>query len=215
MEYIQLFSFIVVTSLLVISPGPNGLLIAKTVPTSGKKAGFLNIAGFVAAFYLHGCVSIFGLAALLYQSATAFMLLKIVGAIYLTWIGLKSLWAAYKPKPSSSEDATTLSSPLTTLTKRSAFWEGFLTNALNPKVSMFYLAAFPQFIPNHQQAIVYALLLVTVHALIALLWFSSLVVLMSKLSSMVNKGLFQGLLKSITGLVFIGFGAKLLMLNNK
>ena len=54
MEWSSLFGFTMVASLLVVSSGPNGVLIAKTVPISGRAAGFANVAGFVAAFYLHG-----------------------------------------------------------------------------------------------------------------------------------------------------------------
>lgn len=81
---------------MVISPGPNGLLIAKTVPTQGKKAGFVNVLGFLAAFYLHGALSILGISVLLTQSAEAFFIVKVVGALYLSWIGVKSLISAYR-----------------------------------------------------------------------------------------------------------------------
>ena len=78
------------------SPGPNGVLIAKTVPTSGRGAGFVNIAGFVAAFYVHGALSAFGISLILVKSAEAFFVLKIIGAAYLCWIGLKALRDAWK-----------------------------------------------------------------------------------------------------------------------
>ena len=71
MPWSEVLTFAVVAFLLVISPGPNGVLIAKTVPTSGRSAGFANIAGFVAAFYVHGALSILGISILLVQSAVA------------------------------------------------------------------------------------------------------------------------------------------------
>lgn len=81
MEFSDIFTFVVVASLLVISPGPNGILIAKTVPISGYKAGFANIVGFVAAFYVHGTFSILGISALLVQSSEAFFILKMLGQL--------------------------------------------------------------------------------------------------------------------------------------
>ena len=69
MDWVNAISFITVASLLVMSPGPNGVLIAKTVPTSGRAAGFANVAGFVAAFYLHGSLSILGISAILLASS--------------------------------------------------------------------------------------------------------------------------------------------------
>lgn len=166
MEYTQILGFVFIALLLVVSPGPNGLLIAKTVPTSGKKAGFANIAGFVIAFTFHGSFSVLGLSVLLTSSAEA-------------------------------------------------FFEGLLTNILNPKVSMFYLAAFPQFIPVGDYSVLYALSLVSLHALINTFWFSMMVILFAKLTSTAKNDRFQQVFKTVTGFIFIGFGAKLLVLENK
>jgi len=203
-EFTQIVSFIVVASLLVMSPGPNGILIAKTVPLSGKAAGFANVAGFVAAFYLHGSLSILGISVLLTQSAQAFFIVKMLGAAYLCWIGVKALWSAWR-----SYEITASVEPVKS--KRSlskAFLEGFLTNAFNPKVSMFYLAAFPQFIPLTGAA-ESAFLLVFIHSVINLIWFSTMVLLFSQLKGAANNMTFQKILKTTTGLIFIGFGAKL------
>mgnify|MGYP000297037350 CR=1 FL=1 len=211
MDYIQLLAFTFVALLLVVSPGPNGLLIAKTVPASGKKSGFANVAGFIAAFYLHGTLSILGISVLLTQSADAFFIFKILGGIYLSWIGVKSLLGAVRTPDRIQEKM----SPQQNKTLRKSFIEGFLTNALNPKVSMFYLAAFPQFIPTGENAVLYAFLLVTIHSAMNMFWFSSMVILFSRLTSIAKNDFFQRMLKGITGIVFIGFGAKLIALENK
>ncbi len=105
MTWADILTFSVVATLLVISPGPNGVLIAKTVPTSGRTAGFANVAGFLAAFYVHGALSVLGISLLLVQSATAFTIVKYLGAAYLCWIGVKALIAAIKgvePAPNTA-----------------------------------------------------------------------------------------------------------------
>jgi len=204
MDFTQILSFIVVASLLVMSPGPNGILIAKTVPLSGKGAGFANISGFVTAFYLHGSLSIFGISVLLMQSAQAFFIVKMLGAAYLCWIGLKALWLAFRSDEASASVAPVKSKR----SLRTAFLEGFLTNALNPKVTMFYLAAFPQFIPLTSAA-ESAFLLVSIHAAINMIWFSTMVVLFAQLKGAANNKNFQKALNTTTGLIFIGFGTKL------
>jgi threonine/homoserine/homoserine lactone efflux protein len=94
MLWSEIPTFMFVASLLVMSPGPNGILIAKTVPTSGRAAGFANLARFVTAFYLHGALSVLGISVILVQSATAFSIVKYLGAAYLCWIGIKALRAA-------------------------------------------------------------------------------------------------------------------------
>ena len=211
MDYVQIVGFMLIALLLVISPGPNGLLIAKTVPASGKRAGFANVGGFLAAFYLHGTLSILGISVLLTKSAEAFFIVKVLGAIYLSWIGIKSLISAFRHVESVQEH--------TSLNQNKAlsksFLEGFLTNALNPKVSMFYLAAFPQFIPAGDNAVFYAFLLVTIHSLMNVIWFSSMVILFSRLTLVAKNYSFQRMLKGVTGIIFLGFGAKLVALEAK
>jgi len=205
MDFVTLLSFTFIASLLVMSSGPNGVLIAKTVPTSGKAAGFANVAGFVAAFYVHGALSILGISLILVQSAQAFFIVKMLGAAYLCWIGIKALVEAWNGISATRDVAP--AKRQRTLVK--AFIEGFLTNALNPKVSMFYLAAFPQFISQTQGALGASFALVFIHSMINLIWFSLLVVLFARLAGVAQNSIFQRWLKGVTGVVFIGFGARL------
>ncbi|WP_086482128.1 LysE family translocator [Oceanospirillum sanctuarii] len=206
MDLNAIFAFIAVATLLVISPGPNGFLIAKTVPLSGHRAGLINIAGFVAAFYVHGTLSIFGISILLVQSANAFFVFKMLGAAYLIWLGIKALRNAIRqPAAQSTLAEEPVQKPVS---MKGAFYEGFLTNILNPKVSVFYLAAFPQFMPVDGSALS-AYSLVTAHSLVNVLWFSAMVFTLSRIKSATNNPTFKVWLNSITGVVFIGFGAKL------
>ena len=211
MDWSQVLAFAIVAGLLVMSPGPNGVLIAKTVPTAGKGAGFANVAGFMAAFHVHGALSIFGISLILVRSAEAFFIVKMIGAGYLCWLGYKALRDAWEGDQVSSIQAGSRlgvprhkgSNPL------KFFFEGFLTNALNPKVSMFYLAAFPQFIPAGNEAVTSAFLLVVVHSIINLVWFALMIMLFAQLKDAVSNSSFQRWLKGVTGAVFIGFGLKL------
>ncbi len=207
MEITQILAFTVVALLLVVSPGPNGLLIAKTVPVSGRAAGFANVAGFVTAFYVHGVLSVLGISVLLTKSEELFFVVKLVGALYLMWVGVKALMSAFQVQ--QGQEITIRKSKRTFV---KAYIEGFLTNVLNPKVSMFYLAAFPQFIPMGNDAILFGFMLVSIHALMNMFWFTGMVLLISKVSMFTKKYVFQRLLKSVTGIIFIGFGAKLLTL---
>lgn len=205
MNWSDILTFTFVASLLVMSPGPNGVLIARTVPTSGRAVGFANIAGFVAAFYLHGALSILGISIILVQSAVAFAIVKYLGAAYLCWIGIKALVAAYR----GGDGPAKIAPAKRKRTLVNAFLEGLLTNALNPKVSMFYLAAFPQFISVGHTSAASSFILVFIHSMINAVWFGLMVVLFAKLTSVARSGRFQRWLKGVTGLVFVGFGIKL------
>jgi len=167
--------------------------------------------GFHFYYYLHGALSILGISVVLTKSAEAFFIVKVLGAIYLSWIGVKSLISALQ-KVETSKDKVFYHQNKTLM---NSFFEGFLTNALNPKVSMFYLAAFPQFIPVGEYSVFYAFILVSIHAVMNACWFASMVILFSRLTLMAKNAVFQRLLKVITGVIFIGFGAKVLTLDNK
>lgn len=206
MDWAALTTFTLATTLLVTSPGPNGVLIARTVPTSGTAAGFANIAGFFTAFYIHGTLSILGISVLLLQSAVAFTIVKYLGAAYLLWVGIKSLISAIKGETTVAEDVAPARRKRTLWR---AYVEGLLTNGLNPKVSLFYLAVFPQFIPASNHPAASAFLLVFIHSMINLIWFTAIVLLFSQLSGMARSNRVQRWLKGITGVVFIGFSIKL------
>ncbi|MCE0492743.1 LysE family translocator [Vibrio salinus] len=207
MELHSTIAFSVIAALLVMSPGPNGFLIAKTVSSSGRQSGFANVWGFVAAFYVHGTLSIFGISVFLVHCVEAFFILKLLGAAYLIWLGTKALLSVSGIK----EMNPTHCSQREPESVRGAFIEGLLTNVLNPKVSLFYLAAFPQFLTVNG-GLFSAYALVSVHALINFIWFSAMVLLISRVNTMVYHIGFRKWLKVITGTVFIGFGTKLAFL---
>lgn len=206
MTLATILAFAAMAALLIVSPGPNGVLIAKTVPTSGRAAGFANIAGFAVAFFVHGTFAIFGLSLLLLQSAHLFLLVKLAGAAYLVWIGVKALRDAWRGLPAK---LTEVAPARRRRTLAKAFGEGFVTNALNPKVAMFYIAAFPQFVPPGSGTPWAAYALVAVHAALNLTWFGPMVLLFDRLSGAARNGRIQRWVKAVTGLVFVGFGIKL------
>ncbi|MEM7196422.1 MAG: LysE family translocator [Pseudomonadota bacterium] len=205
MDWSDIYTFTVVAFLLVASPGPNGILIAKTVPRSGRAAGFANVVGFVSAFYLHGALSILGISVILLQSATAFTVIKYLGVGYLFWIGIKALVSVGY----SNIESKAVRPSVNQRTLIQAYLEGFLTNALNPKVSMFYLAAFPQFISTSDSSATSAFFLVFIHSLLNAIWFGTFVVLFASLSSVTRSPGVQKWISATTGIVFAGFGLKL------
>jgi threonine/homoserine/homoserine lactone efflux protein len=154
---------------------------------------------------VHGTLSILGISIILVQSAQLFFIVKMIGAAYLCCIGVKALWQAWTGAAARLEAAPAA--------RRNTLWravaEGFLTNALNPKVSMFYLAAFPQFIAVSENTVEWGLVLVTVHAMLNVIWFGSLVLLFSSLKGLGRKAWLQRALQAVTGTIFVAFGLKL------
>jgi threonine/homoserine/homoserine lactone efflux protein len=175
----EFLAFAMISLLLVVSPGPNSVLILKTVSGRGCRSGIENIIGLVSATFVHGAVSILGLSAIILQSAELFMLIKFVGAAYLFYLGAKTIYGTFSNKDNVS-DSSVVESERKDVRFHKNFTEGFFTQILNPKVSMFYLAAFPQFMNFGSSNYFSAFALVSIHASIIFLWFLAVSVFISK-----------------------------------
>lgn len=131
--------FVAAGILLNITPGPDIALIVACSTRHGTRAGMAAALGVGAGAFVHIAATAVGLSALVLASATAFTALKWVGALYLVYIGLRMVWGA---RGGEVVTAAGEGEPR----GRTFFAQGFLTNALNPKVAMFFLAFLPQFI---------------------------------------------------------------------
>lgn len=131
--------FVLSGLLLNLTPGPDTLYIVGRSTTQGWRAGATAALGICAGILVHISAAAIGLSALLAASATAFSVIKIAGAIYLVYVGISLLRSSGSMFPRS---ATTL----VHASLRTVFLQGFLTNVLNPKVALFFLAFLPQFV---------------------------------------------------------------------
>jgi threonine/homoserine/homoserine lactone efflux protein len=136
--------------LLNLTPGPDMLFVAGTGAARGRRAGMMAALGVGAGCLLHTLLAALGLTALLAASELAFESVKWAGAAYLVWTGVSMLRA----RPAAALPSVAAAAP----ERRSALWQGALTNALNPKVALFFLAFLPQFIDADAPGQVLALL---------------------------------------------------------
>lgn len=215
MELPSLVTFALMVSLLTVIPGPNTALILKTVPQNGRSAGVLNLAGIVSGFFMHGMFSILGLSALILRSSQAFLILKLLGSFYLLYLGATSLWHAVFSKHPSVKTKIQAPPKDAARSGRRLFLEGFLTNLLNPKASMFYLAIFPQFINIHGNPALESLLLVGVHSVVVITWFSFFIFTIDKVSRALSSDKFKRTVQGATGLLMLWFGYRLLVFQQK
>jgi threonine/homoserine/homoserine lactone efflux protein len=135
----EILFFILAAFLLVISPGPNMIYLISRSITQGKKAGLISLAGVMCGFMFHITMVSFGLTAVLFAVPYAFTILKFLGVLYLFYLAYQAI------KPGASSVFITRND-LPKDKPRKLFMIGFLTNVLNPKVAVFYLSLFPQFI---------------------------------------------------------------------
>lgn len=195
--------FIVSGLLLNIMPGPDSLLIMTRSATQGARAGCAAALGIGAGTLVHVLAAALGLSALLATSATAFTVVKYVGAAYILYMALGLL----RSQPGGAV-AVAKSAPLA---YRSIFAQGFLTNVLNPKVALFFLAFVPQFIdadaPNKALAFI---VLGCIFNLNGMLWCHALALFTAHASARLKVSPIVSLwLNRVTGGLFVWLGVKL------
>jgi threonine/homoserine/homoserine lactone efflux protein len=202
-----LLSFSLAAGLFTITPGLDTALVLRTAAVEGGKQAFLAGVGICVGCLLWGAAASFGLGALVAVSGLAYNVLRIVGAIYLSYLGIKLFIRAFA-RSSSHNTAEPL---LQKQEGDGSLWlrRGLLTNLLNPKVGIFYLSFLPQFIPAGVQVWSFSILLALIHAAEGLLWFLLLTNATKFFSSWLKWRRVIMAFDSAIGAIFIGFGLKL------
>lgn len=200
--------FIVAGLVLNLTPGPDVLYIVSQALRGGVRPGLVAAMGITAGCFVHVAAAALGMGAVLATSATAFNALKWAGAAYLLWVGVRLLWRREAVGPNAPSPVAAAPAAMSL---KSVFVRGFVTNVLNPKVALFFLAFVPQFIPA--QASDPAL---TFFVLGALFNFNGMLVCMAwalaaswlaKNARVVRQGMHW--LDRMAGVLFVGFGLKL------
>jgi threonine/homoserine/homoserine lactone efflux protein len=202
----QLWAFLLVATLLAVTPGADTLLVARNVLGRGRTAGLATIAGIAAGCFVHAALSAVGVSLILVRSAEAFHALKWGGAAYLIILGIQSIrgwWRADAVAPAAAERERAGSRRLR------SFLEGLLTNVLNPKVGLFYLAFLPQFIGPGDPVFARSLLLGGLHVGIGVVWLSLLSLSLVRIRPLVESRLWRARLEGASGAVLIALGVRL------
>ncbi|MDB5820368.1 MAG: Lysine exporter protein [Rhizobacter sp.] len=227
--------FLIAALVVNLTPGPDMLFVLGRGAAHGRRAGLLAAAGVFVGCLLHVVLAAVGVSALLATSPWAFDVLKWAGAAYLVWAGLSMVLRrghATTTRPSASgpldgglegsgvAGGSELSSPaiaVTTSAVGSPFWQGALTNALNPKVALFFLAFVPQFIDTQaphaggSQALAFVLLgmAFNVQGLVV----NGLVALGASAASRRLAAGGTATIQRVAGLLFVGLGVRLALIS--
>ena len=197
--------FILAALILVLVPGSDAMyIIAKSI-ANGRKDGYLASLGVSTGSLIHTAFAAFGLSIILAESQLAFNIVKYLGAAYLVYLGIKAILTknlvdlSIKNKLGNQKNGRT-------------YLSGVLTNVLNPKVALFYLAFLPQFVdPNYTNNYISFLILGLIFTAIGIIWCFIIAMFSSKLSQKFRENYrIKIWLDKITGVVFISLGAKLL-----
>ncbi|MEV6685323.1 LysE family translocator [Streptomyces sp. NPDC051130] len=198
--YTQLLAATGVLTLLTLVPGPDMAIVTKRAVSHGRADGLRTVGGISVGLLLWGALTVAGLAALLAASAEVYLVVKLAGAAYLCYLGVQSLrhagaepgvWAERADPPGGS-----------------AWRTGLISNALNPKIAVFYTGLLPTLAPAGLRPAVGMALLVAVHVLLTLLWLGTYVYVLSRARRFFTRPRVRRALDRVTGAVLIAFGMR-------
>lgn len=197
---------LVAVTLLTLTPGVDTLLVIRNSARGGWWDGAVSSTGICCGLFVHATVSALGISLILLQTAWAFQALKLAGAAYLVWLGLGS-WRRLLGRSGS---------PLVFADCRQeefrpwrSFREGFLSNVLNPKAVIFYMAFLPQFINPSEPPLVQSLLIAGLHFCVGMAYQCLLAAMVNKARAMLQRPMVSKIVDGLTGSFLMFLGLKL------
>jgi threonine/homoserine/homoserine lactone efflux protein len=205
MEMASLTTYLIAITLLTITPGVDTMLVIRNTARGGWRDGAVSSLGICSGLFVHAVISAVGISMILLQAAWAFSALKLAGACYLIWLGLSS-WR--KVLRQESFEVINGGAALGAFCVRRSLREGFLSNVLNPKTAVFYMAFLPQFINPAQSALFQSLFLAGLHFIIAMIWQCLLALMVKQLKTWLQRPRVSQLFDGVTGTVMIALGLR-------
>lgn len=203
----SLLTFIFFAGILTLTPGADTLLVIRNVLGGDVRTGIVTTAGICCGLFFHAVLSALGVSLILMASAKLYSLLKIAGALYLGWLGFQSLRSAVKNDPDQEISAHRIR-PRST---RRSFVEGVLSNVLNPKTAVFYLAFLPQFIHARDPVLLKSLFLAGIHFSMAFLWLCLVAMLLDRYRQVLLSSTLHRWLEGVCGALLVGLGVRLML----
>ena len=197
----SLAAAVLALALLTVLPGPDVAVVTRLALSNGRAEAFRGSLGIVSGLLVWGLLTVAGLAALLAASATAYTVVKFVGAAYLIFLGLQAIWQS-RTIGSATAAATSA------LGAEKGFRVGFVSNLLNPKIAVFYTGLLPNLVPPGAPTGVTLVGLVLVHCLLSLAWLTLYAGLLLRASGFLQRPSIRQAVERLTGVVLIGFGVR-------
>ncbi|HXC76906.1 MAG TPA: LysE family translocator [Candidatus Acidoferrum sp.] len=201
-------AWMAVALVLIVTPGPDTVLILRNTLRDGARSASFTAVGVGVGSAAWAAASVIGVAALLESSDAAFTVLKLAGAAYLVYLGLRTLAGTFRPSPAAAADSAPATPGPATQSAGSAFLQGVLNNLLNPKAGAIFATVMPQFIQPGDSA-VRLILMVVCYDAIVIAWLCAYALVVSRVrrttaGARVRKGL-----ERVAGTVMIGLGVRL------
>jgi threonine/homoserine/homoserine lactone efflux protein len=193
-------TFLGLSVLLILTPGPNQALLTSRVLSGGRRAGYAAVRGLAAGMAVHVAAATAGLSALLASSAQLFGVVKLLGGLYLLWLGIAAIRRARRPVAPEESPRRRGGSP---------FREGLLSMTLNPKVGVYFVAVVPQFVAPGPGASLRVALLLVVYGALCLVFWTGFVIGLHHARDLVRRPRVRAWTERVTGAALIGLGARL------
>lgn len=205
--------YLVAATVLVLAPGPDSLLVLSRGLMEGRRAGWIATAGITLGNVVQALLAAAGVSAVIATSPALFDVLRYAGAGYLAWIGGRALWAAVQTQR-SGDLAPAAVAPASA---RVVFLNALLTNMLNPKVILFYLAFVPQFVaPERGQVALQTFLLGCILAGMGCVYLMGVAALSAGAArAFLTSRTMRTALDGVAGVLFLGFAVRLLLTERK
>lgn len=200
----RLIAFAGFSLLLAVTPGPDFALVTRNALAFGRRGALLTAAGLTAGVALWVLASAVGLAVVLERSSALYTVVRLAGAAYLAYLGVRTLWASrHAPPPLDVTSARPASSP--------RIWsQGMLSASLNPKLGVFFVSVLPQFVDPHGPVLAESLVLGIIFLVIGIAWMTAYGLSVSHLRDTLLSARVRQWLARATGVALLGFSAKLI-----
>lgn len=210
---IELYSFIIVIMLMIISPGANQILVFQSGLVLGHKAAVYNVIGVACSMFIHASLSGLGISLLIMKSPSLHSLIKFLGVGYIIYLAISSIvgaWQLHK-RSISINDEIAKANELPSETILKSFMKGFGTNVLNIQTSFIFLSIFPQYMNLEHSLFVQSLFLTLVFVGLLLVWYAALIALISKIRHYLLQPRIQLKIKAVTGCLLLVMAIKMFM----
>ncbi len=207
MDILNFEAFLIAITILTLTPGLDTALVLRNTSRSGLKDGCTTSLGICFGLFVHAFFSAVGISAILAQSAELFQIVKMIGAAYLIWLGISSL----KALMASGGGITVAEQIQQVYSGKRSFREGFLSNVLNPKTAVFYLAFLPQFVNPEGSPLLQSMTMAAIHFVIAMVWQCGLAGALNSAKNLLKNASFMKWMEGVTGAVLVALGIKLLI----
>jgi len=192
---VHLLPFLALSAIVVVTPGVDMALVTKNALLHGRRAARATALGVNLGIFIWTLAAALGLAAVIAASAVAFTAIKLAGAAYLVYLGVRTLLGSHEP--------------VAVAPRGNAFRQGLASNLLNPKIAVFFTSLLPQFIDRHEAAASQLLILGALFNVLGIVWLISYATIAARGRNLLTRPRVKRALDRLSGVVLIGLGARL------